>query len=82
MSCSLKKYKNVLGEPGKGVHKHRFLNLAIVDYILSIVLAMIITYFTGVPLVLTTIGVLILGIILHSIFGINTDVITYLGMEC
>ena len=69
---SLCAYKYLVGFPGKGVHSYRFLDTAIVDYIFSILLAMIITKLTKIPLVLTTIGVLVLGIILHFAFCMKT----------
>ena len=37
-------YKNILGEPGKGVHKYRIFNIAIVDVILTIIFAYFIAY--------------------------------------
>lgn len=76
-----KKYRNIFGEPKKGVHKYRFLNTALVDYILSIILAIIITYFTNIPLVLTTVIILSLGIILHILFGVPTNTTKYLGIN-
>lgn len=76
-----KKYKNILGEPKKGVHKYRFFNTAFVDYILSLILAIIITYLTNIPLVLTTIIILSLGIILHILFGVPTNTTKYLGIN-
>jgi hypothetical protein len=69
MSCP---YKYALGVPGEGVHSTRFLGTAVFDYIGTIVLAMIVTKFTKIPLVLTTIGMFILGIILHMVFCLRT----------
>ena len=45
MYCLFSKYKNILGVPGKGVHKYQFLDTAIVDYIFTILGAIITTYF-------------------------------------
>ena len=36
------KYKNILGEPKKGLHNYRFLGVAVVDLLLTILLAYII----------------------------------------
>ena len=82
MSCLLEKYKNILGVPNKGIHKYRFLGTAVMDYVFSILLAILITYFTHIPLVLTTIGILILGIILHVLFGVETNTIRFLKLTC
>ena len=80
--CPFKEYKNIFGIQKKGAHSYRFLNTAIVDYISAILLACIITYLTKVPLVLTTIIVLIIGIILHTLFDVRTNVVNYLSLEC
>ena len=80
--CIFSKYKNIFGEAGKGVHSYRFLNTALVDYIVTILLAILLTYLTDIPLVLTTIGLLVLGLILHYLFGVNTNSLKYLGITC
>jgi len=80
--CPFSKYKNIFGEPGVGLHSYRFLGVAIVDYIMTIVLAMIITKITGLPLVLSTILMFILGFIFHVTFGVSTDTTKFLGISC
>jgi hypothetical protein len=82
MNCLFKKYKDILGAPNTGIHKYKFLNTSIVDYISAILLAILLTYFTNIPLVLTTIGILILGIIFHTLFGVETDAIKFLKLTC
>jgi len=82
MSCpffDLSYYKDILGKPGQGVHQYKFMGTSIVDYAMSIVMAFIITYFTKIPLVITTIGVLLIGILLHYIFGIKTEVLKFIS---
>ena len=78
-SFDLSKYKNIFGYPGKGIHQYKFKGTAIVDYVLTIAGAFIITYYTDIPLVITTIGLLLLGIILHYLFGIRSQAIQYLS---
>ena len=80
--CPFSKYKSVFGFPAQGVHKYRFLDTAIVDYILTIVASCITTYFSKIPLVLTTIMWLILGIVFHILFGVETNTLKYLGITC
>ena len=80
-SFDLSKYKNIFGPPGKGIHQYKFKGTAIVDYLVTILLAFLLTYFTDIPLVITTIGLLIVGIILHYLFGVNTHTIKYLGYD-
>ena len=77
---SLCDFKNIFGEPGKGVHSIRFMGAALVDYALTILLAMIITKFTKIPLVLSTILCFVIGILLHAIFCVPTQTTKFLGI--
>ena len=81
MSCplDLSKYKNIFGEPGKGLHQYKFKGTSVIDYGFTIVVAFIATYYTDIPLVITTIVLLILGILFHSLFGIRSQALRYLG---
>ena len=45
---SLCKYKNYFGEPGKGVHSYRIFNIAIVDVVMTLIGALIISYLSGI----------------------------------
>tara|TARA_Y100000389_G_C17284973_1_gene424957 strand:+ start:170 stop:424 length:255 start_codon:yes stop_codon:yes gene_type:complete len=81
-TCPLSKFRNILGVPKKGVHKYRFLNTALVDYILTIALAALTTYLTKIPLVLTTIGWFIIGIVCHLLFGVETNTLKFFGVSC
>jgi len=77
MSCP---YKYLFGIPGKGVHAYRFMDTAIVDYVGTIVLAALLTKFTQLPLVLSTILMFIIGILLHVVFCVPTGATRYLGL--
>ena len=80
--CPFSKYKNALGVIGMGIHKYKFLNTAIADYIFTIIAACITTYFSNIPLVLTTISWFVMGVFLHILFGVETSTLTYLGINC
>lgn len=82
MKCPFSKYKHALGVPGKGAHSIRFIGTALVDYVLTILIAIITTLITKMPLVLTTIIWFILGVIFHILFGVQTSTLTYLGIIC
>ena len=73
-------YKDMFGVPGQGVHSYRFLDTAIVDYVLTIALAAVVTKFTGMPFVLSTILMFVLGIVLHAVFCVSTNTTKYLGI--
>jgi len=68
------KYKNSLGEPGKGIHSYRFLGVAIADVIMTIIVGYIIAYFFKLPIGYTILFLFILGIILHRVFCVRTTV--------
>lgn len=56
-------------------------NTAAFDYISTILAAIFMTYVTKVPLVITTIIMLLLGELLHYLFGVKTNTLRYLGVS-
>lgn len=71
---SLCKYKNMFGEPNKGVHSYRLFGVAIVDVVMTIIGAYIISLITGYKFSYVLVFLFILGIILHKIFCVNTTI--------
>jgi hypothetical protein len=80
--CPFNKFNKIFGTPGKGAHSFRLLHSALVDYVLTLVGAILIAYLTNIPVVLTTISLFIIGIIIHILFGIPTEAVKYLGLAC
>ena len=80
--CPLKIYKNILGIPRKGTHSYRIMDVALVDYILTILLSFITTYISKIPIVITTILWFSISIFIHMLFGVETNTIKYLGLSC
>ena len=80
--CPFSKYKDLFGSVNTGLHIYKFQALALVDYFLTILAAFATTYITDIPVVLTTIGWLILGIFVHMLFGVETNTLNYLGIKC
>ena len=68
------KYKNALGEPGKGVHSYRLFGVAIADVIMTLIGAAIISYFSGYSFFYVAVVLFILGIVLHRLFCVRTTV--------
>jgi hypothetical protein len=67
-------YKNILGKPNEGVHSYRFANIAIVDVIMTIIAAFIISVVFAISF-WKVLGVsFILGIVLHRFFCVRTTV--------
>lgn len=78
MSCpfnNLEKYKDIFGEPNKGIHSYRFLNVAIVDVVATIASAGLISYLIKFNFIIVLILLFILSIILHYVFCVDTEVI-------
>lgn len=74
----LSKYKYIFGIPETGVHSIRFMNVAVIDYILTIILAFFLSYISNIPVVITTIFSFIFGIISHIVFGVPTSTTRFL----
>lgn len=80
------KIKNAFGEPRKGIHKTRlpsrkgarFSSTAASDYLATLAAAAIVSYIADIPLVLCTVIALVLGEVLHYVFGVRTNTLIYL----
>jgi hypothetical protein len=66
------KYKNALGEPGKGIHSYRLFGVSIADVIMTLIGALILAYLFKWSFIYTALGLFILGIILHRLFCVRT----------
>lgn len=69
------KYKYILGKPKTGAHSIRIFDIAIIDVILTILLAYLVNLFYPIysfqKILLT---LFILGIILHRLFCVRTTI--------
>ena len=72
-------YSTLFGAPAHGIHSLRIFNTPIADYGLSILLAFSITWKTKMPLELSTILVLVVGIIFHYMFCVQTNTMKYIS---
>ena len=81
ITMDLTKYKDVLGVPGEGKHKDRinlgFIDVAAFDTIGTFIIALIIAIYLGksvMGFVAIAAILLILGELLHWVFGVRTAV--------
>ena len=74
MGCPYKHLKNIFGKEGEGVHSYRFLNLAVVDVIFTIIAAVIVSYVFKIKFVTALIILFLLGIFMHRLFCVNTTI--------
>ena len=75
---NLCKYKNLLGEPRKGIHSFRLGGIAIADVIMTIIGAFFLSYLFQWNFLYTLIGFFLLGIFLHHIFCVRTTLDKFL----
>jgi len=70
----LSKYSNAVGLPNQGNHTHLFLNLAVIDIVITAAAAGAISYFYNIPFIYTNISMFGLGIVSHRLFHVRTTV--------
>ena len=74
------KYRDLLGKPNEGIHSYRIMDIAIVDVILTFLLAKILQNTSNNLLglnhtyVVYLFGLFVLGIVLHRIFCVRTTI--------
>ena len=69
---SLCKYKDIFGKVGEGAHSLRFFNFAVVDTLLTFVLAYIINYYLKSNVYLIFFILMLLSIAIHRAFCVET----------
>jgi len=74
LDLNLCKYRDILGRPKEGVHSRRILDIAVVDVVLTLVVAALITWYSQIPLWQTSLALFAAGIVLHRAFCVRTTV--------
>ena len=74
-------YKYALGIPEQGVHASRIFGYALFDTVATLIGALLTAYFTNTSLILSIIFWFVLGEVLHYVFGVQTAVLTTMGIE-
>ena len=65
-------YKNIFGNPGEGIHSYRIFNIAIIDVVIVLVIAWLISYIFKISFIITSVVLFISGIIVHRLFCVKT----------
>lgn len=68
------KHRHIFGEERKGFHSYRLFDIAIGDFIGTVIIAVIISYYTKYNFLITLVTLLLLGIIAHRLFCVNTKI--------
>ena len=63
---------NIFGAPGTGIHSVRLGGIAIIDVVLSLVLALCITLATGQNMIKVSLCVFLAGVAFHRLFNVKT----------
>ena len=71
---NLCKYKNALGELNKGIHSYRLFGVSIADVIMTIIGAVLISYFFKLSFIKTLVVLFLSGIVLHRLFCVRTTI--------
>ena len=74
MTNPLCKYMDSLGKPNEGIHSRRFVGVAIMDVIMTLIVAWIVAYFTNKSFFIVSIVFFLMGIVLHRVFCVKTTV--------
>ena len=67
-------YRDILGRPGEGVHSIRFMNIAVVDVVLTLMAAVWLSKIFKLKSGWATVLMFLLGIIMHRVFCVETTV--------
>ena len=74
-----REHRHALGRPREGVHAWRLPgDVAGADYVGTIAIALLTTWWTGVPIELTTAAWLLVGAVCHALFGVDTALTRWL----
>lgn len=74
----LERYSTIFGEPRTGAHAIRVFDIAIVDLVLTIILAYLVAYMMNWRFLVVVVCLLILSIVMHRLFGVRTKIDTLL----
>jgi hypothetical protein len=69
---NLCKYRDIFGKVGTGVHSFRFLNIAIVDTLLTLAAAYVINSYLQSNLLIIFFILIVLSIVIHKAFCVET----------
>ena len=74
MSCLFSQYSNIFGEPKTGFHSSRKFDIAINDLLGTVIISVLISYKLNVNFLVVLLIALILGIVCHRLFCVDTTI--------
>lgn len=74
MSCPFAKHSEIFGKPNEGAHSYRLFDIAIVDLLATVFVSGIISFTFNKNFIVILLILLLLGIIFHRLFCVNTTI--------
>lgn len=68
------KYKDIFGKPNEGVHSYRFMGIAVVDVLATILVAYLLSHYMKFCFWKTLLILFVTGIIMHRLFCVKTTI--------
>lgn len=68
------KYRHILGVEGEGVHSIRILNIAVFDLLATLLVGVLIAHYFKFNLYLTWAVLILIGILVHRLFCVNSTI--------
>ena len=72
------KYAHIFGKEKEGVHAIRVFDIAIIDMLLTILASWFIAKYTKTNVVIVFIALLLVAIVMHRMFCVNTTINKYI----
>jgi hypothetical protein len=72
------KYRHIFGEERKTFHSLRVLDVAVGDFVGTIIIGVLIAYVFQINTLITCFGLFVVAIFLHRLFCVNTKINTIL----
>jgi uncharacterized membrane protein len=72
---------DIFGLPNEGIHSYRLFDLAIIDIIATVIIAMLLAKIMDISVIKMILILFIIGQILHYTIGVNTGFMRLLGIK-
>ncbi len=77
---NLLKYKDVFGKPNRGLRRKRIFGMSLIDIITTLVFTFFIATILKYKYLHTFVILILLSIVIHKMFSVNTALITFLKL--
>ena len=78
-SAPLAEFKDIAQAPKTGVHQYRIGGVSLVDVAATLIVSVIIGYFTGWNVAIVSQALLFISVPVHMLFGVNTALIEWIN---